>query len=424
MTSDDSQTPTLPDWLSGRGGAADEDDVISVAMASRVGQLRSANHVRYEAVPDDAETAILIVVATVGIVGNCGIILAVLLVPKLRQPCNAFLFHQCLLDLLKSTYCLPLAHSMVGSDAPSFCGLIGGSYILFVTSSSFNLLAMVMNESYQLNDLLINVGESRNYCCVVFGIFIIWFSSIVMNLGVAFIPGNPSYDGELGLCIFIYGITRNYVLHLLWILLITMALCCTCTYLWKLHRDIRKISYYRLTTLVRATVSIDPKVTTTRLRERSERIQKRRIKSLQHVATKKLFLLVLLTTMFVVFWYPLFVLTLIDPTLAVSYTMYKALTVFAFSNPTITPVVLIFFIHTACCCCGEQTPPADCGPLEEPAVVNPEVADAVANRDPTATTSLWIDHVDDDVRAPVPDADRRGGSLKKPKKNVTWQHPV
>ena len=367
--------------------------------------------------PDLAESVILLSVATVGIVGNCGIILAVLLVPKLRQPSNAFLFHQCLLDLAKSVYCIPFSQSLIGTESVSYCNLMGASYIVLVTSSSFNLLAMVMNEAYQFTDLMLKLTESRNYCCVVFGVFTVWFSSVIMNLGVAFIPGNTSYDWERGMCILLYGITRNYVMHLLWVILVTMALGCTGTYLWKLYQDIRKISYYRLTTLIRATVSIDPELTTPSLRQEHERKQKHHIRWVQHHATKKLFLLILVTSMFTVFWYPLFILTLVDPRVEVPQTTYKALTIFAWSNPTITPIVMFFFIKTTCCCQEQQPLPDSHYHLDDVHASCPESDSLMC---PEATvTNLWIDHVADNVH-PAPPG-RYKSSTGKGKKNVSWQ---
>ena len=300
--------------------------------------------------PNNTEVALLIIVASIGMIGNFGIIIIILVLNSLRRASNAFLFHQSVLDLLKSAYCLPFAQTMVGHQPPGFCSVMGGSYIVFVTASAFNLLAMVMNEAYQFADLMMGIKDSRNYCCVIFGIFMIWFSSIIMNLGVAFIPGNPSFDREMGHCIFVYGITRNYVLHMLWIVLITMALVLTSVYLRMLYLDIKSSSYYRMPTLVRATVSIDTSVRTASQRRQSYVREKHHVKRVLRVTRKKLYLLIILTFLFMLFWYPLFMLTAGDPGFRVAPEIYKTFTIVAWCNPTVTPIILFFFIKTVCCC--------------------------------------------------------------------------
>ena len=197
---------------------------------------------------DSTNAAIIMVISSIGLVANFSILIVILALHNLRKVSNAFIFHHCLLDFIKSAFCLVFAQSLMSEEPPAYCSILGGSYVVFVTTSSFNMLAMVMNEAYQFTDLMLGIKDSRNYCCVSFGIFIIWFSSIIMNLGVTFIPGNPNYDLQTGLCVFIYGVTRNYVLHLLWIIMITLAILLTAAYLHKLRADVKRASYYRLST--------------------------------------------------------------------------------------------------------------------------------------------------------------------------------
>ena len=245
---------------------------------------------------------------------------------------------------------------MMGHQPTMLCSVLGGSYIVFVTTSAFNLLALVMNEAYQFYDLMMSIKDSRNCCCVIFGVFTIWFSSIIMNLGVTVIPGNPSYDRNIGHCVFIYGITRNYVLHMLWIVLVSMALGCTIFYIRKLHLDIKSSSYYRMTTLVRATVTIDTNVRTASQRRQSQFKEKHHVKHVIHVTKKKLLMLTLFVAVFISFWYPLFTLTATDPSMKVTPHVYKILTMLAWSSPTMTPFLLFFMIRSGCCCQPEDVP--------------------------------------------------------------------
>ena len=244
----------------------------------------------------------------------------------------------------------------MGHHPAVLCSLLGGSYIVFVTTSAFNVLALVMNEAYQFYDLMMSIKDSRNCCCVIFGVFTIWFASIIMNLGVTVIPGNPSYDRDMSHCVFVYGISRNYVLHLLWILLVSMALGCTIFYIRKLHMDIKSSSYYRMTTLVRATVTIDTNVRTASQRRQSQFKEKHHVKHVIHVTKKKLITMILFVAAFILFWYPLFTLAATDPYMKASPHIYKILTMLAWSSPTITPFLLFFMIRSGCCCQPDDVP--------------------------------------------------------------------
>ncbi len=289
-------------------------------------------------------------------VGNFSLLAAILVVGSLRQASNAFLFHQCLLDFLKAACCLPFARSLVTSESAAHCPILASTYIVLITSSSFNMLAMVMNEAYQFSDLTLNMKESRNCYCVLFGVSTTWFGSIIMNLGIAFIPSNRGYNERIDECVFIYGVTHTYVLHILWVLIITMALIMTLTYLWKLRKDINRMSYYRLSTLVRATVYIDPELNTETRQHEHEVQEKEHIQWVQTITTKKLYLLILLSLIFILFWYPYFVLTIVDPFYHVDRLIYITLTIFAWSNPTVTPIILMFYLKTTCCCVEPGVP--------------------------------------------------------------------
>ena len=168
------------------------------------------------------------------------------------------------------------------------------------------------------------------------------------------LPGNPSFDRESSNCVFIYGITRNYVLHCLWIVLVTMGLACTYVYIRMLHLDIKRSSYYSMTTLIKATVSIDISVRTDTQRQMLAKRQKRYARSMQQHTRKKLYLLTTLVTIFVLFWYPLFCVTISDPTFRVSVPVYRILTIIAWINPAITPIIVFFIIKVPTACVSDK----------------------------------------------------------------------
>jgi len=109
-----------------------------------------------------------------------------------------------------------------------------------------------------------------------------------------------------------------------------------------------------MTTLIKATIAIDTKVRTTSQRRQSEMREKRHVKEIAKKTKQRLYLLIFLVSVFVLFWYPLFFVTASDPTFRVSPFAYKSLTMFAWTNPAVTPFVLFFFIKTKCCCQDEE----------------------------------------------------------------------
>ena len=307
--------------------------------------------------PEDSSTSavILYVTGVIGMVGNFAIMATIMGVKHLRRASNAFLFHHSFIDFLKASYCMPFAGSLISHEPPYFCDVIGGSYVVFITTSSFNLLAMVMNEGYQFSDATLGLKDSRNYCCVIFGIFMLWMTSFILNLGVAFIPGSPSFNNRIGHCMFVYGIARNYVLHVLWIFLVSLAIVLTFLYFRQLYSDIRRTSYYRFTTLLRATLAMDTDIETPEKRRASISREKHHVKQVQKTTLRKLWLLLMQTFCYIVFWYPLFVLTLIDPKFKEDVQLYKILTILAWSNPVITPFIFLLFIRKECHCQSHLT---------------------------------------------------------------------
>jgi len=86
-----------------------------------------------------------------------------------------------------------MLQSLLSEDTLSDCPLLSASYIVFVTTSAFNILAVAINEIYHFTNTVMGI-HPNNKCCVAFGLSIIWFASIIVNLGVAFLPSNPSFD--------------------------------------------------------------------------------------------------------------------------------------------------------------------------------------------------------------------------------------
>lgn len=74
------------------------------------------------------------------------------------------------------------------------CKVIGVVYIVLVTISAFNMTAMTINESYHFSNRIANTKIRENLYCVMFGLSITWITSIIINLGIAFVPDNSSLN--------------------------------------------------------------------------------------------------------------------------------------------------------------------------------------------------------------------------------------
>jgi hypothetical protein len=89
-------------------------------------------------------------VAVVGGVGNFALFMATLACTRFRRSACAFLSHHCLLDGVKSLFCVPFALALLlDIDIPS-CGAVGAAYVFLMTLSAYNLLAIHINNEYTL----------------------------------------------------------------------------------------------------------------------------------------------------------------------------------------------------------------------------------------------------------------------------------
>lgn len=280
-------------------------------------------------------------IACTGILTNLILLLIFCFLPNLRRPANAFLLHQCLLDAIRSAYCIPF--SIIEVRPPTVCSALAGTYIVLVTCASFNLLTIVMNEVYSFSDITLGVNASQNCCCVWFALVIIWFAAIITNLGVAFMPGGRSAEQ----CEFLAGVTSNYVLHVVWLLLELMATLMTISFLRRMSKDVSRCNYYRLSTLVRATVSIDPTVQTYSQRRRSVMIDKRNIRETVRMMNYKLRILTTYTTLFIIMCLPLLSLYAIEPWINATPETFQFLSMLAWSQPLLTPFAVYSLIRAS-----------------------------------------------------------------------------
>ena len=98
------------------------------------------------------EGGVLLTVAVVGGIGNLILFSTTTACSKFQNTSSAFLSHHCFLDMVKSLYCVPFALALLLELDIPHCNVFGASYIFLMTLSAYNLLALHINEEYQLTD--------------------------------------------------------------------------------------------------------------------------------------------------------------------------------------------------------------------------------------------------------------------------------
>merc|ERR1712080_246913 len=119
--------------------------------------------------------------------------MAIILIKRpLRRWSQGLIFHQALVDCARAGILLPLGRSIFLCQAISKCSLVETAFLLLVTVSTVNLLTTVLNDApVQPEDDDDNTALALKDSpqCVTFGLFMIWFSSITVNLGPTFLSG-------------------------------------------------------------------------------------------------------------------------------------------------------------------------------------------------------------------------------------------
>jgi len=102
--------------------------------------------------------------------------------------------------------------------------LIYSSYVVIVTASGFNIVAMVCCEAYAFGERsgggggasssvrqgATGIASDHNETggsvgCAVFGVLMVYIFSIIVHLGPTIIGGDFNYNDLIGNCIFVYG---------------------------------------------------------------------------------------------------------------------------------------------------------------------------------------------------------------------------
>ena len=312
--------------------ASDNNDIKPVpATASNLSQ--TSNMASQDT--DHREAYYLYLMGTVGMVLNLVVVVTILLRRTLRKMTSAFLIHCCFLNFLKSMYCIPFGYNLTHPTEVGDCSFQGSSYIIIITASAFNLMAMICTEAYTFGETNIGGNSRGSVCCVLFGILTVYVTSTIVHLGPTLIGGYFEFNKDIGSCAFILGEAMGYIANIMWIMIITLTFIGASHFLCKFYKEIQMNQPNRVSMLVRTSITImdDPH------RKQSTSSIRALVEDSKHRA--KIFVMTVIE--FIICWYPLFLLLIIDVNFKVSPKVYQAFSFIAWSQGSIEPILYILF---------------------------------------------------------------------------------
>ena len=117
---------------------------------------------------------------------------------------SAFLIHASVLNLLKAAFCIAFGLNLLSSadetpeNQPANCAAQGSAFIVLVTTSAINMVAMVCTEAYTFGEENVGGDASGTRCCVLFGIMVVYVTSVILHLGPTLIGGDIVYNPDIG----------------------------------------------------------------------------------------------------------------------------------------------------------------------------------------------------------------------------------
>ena len=182
----------------------------------------------------------------------------------------AFVFHQVVIDLIRLTYSYFYANSMeIESKSPydsltreepaidasagsihmeilykKHCVRMALGYSVLNMVTIINILSILISETCRFYDLKLSSTDTSNYCCILFGIILIWISSLIiisslMLVGVAD-SAAPTwhcnlYESE--------STTRFLVINIVWFMVIMFIVIISFFYSCSLYKELSSLDY-------------------------------------------------------------------------------------------------------------------------------------------------------------------------------------
>ena len=284
----------------------------------------------------------------------------------------AFVFHQTLVDLLRIFYSLFYAnrlyfdykriyleetsHEINQNDLivkinqndttyfmnnfyEKYCTQMASFYSVLTMVTIVNILTILISETCRFYDLKLNSSDTSNYCCVLFGIMLIWISSLIiisslMLVGVAD-SAAPTWRCDLGES---ESTTRSLVINIVWFLLIAFVLLIAFSYSFSLYKELTSMEFNEDNSTTAALLNPSLVDFYSELLDRHLKIVKE--------TTKRLFILVLLIVLFCLTFLPNFITTVLKNTIntnLISLNPYNLISsIINLSNSSLNSIVLLF----------------------------------------------------------------------------------
>ncbi|XP_077262330.1 uncharacterized protein LOC143897499 isoform X1 [Temnothorax americanus] len=352
------------------------------------------------------EATVIFSLGALGMGANIILMTLILAKRQLRRWSQGLLFHQAMVDCARAAILLPLGSSILNCQPVNKCSLVETAFLLLVTVSTVNMLTTVLNdspvfpESDEEADLTAPLLMDSPQC-VLFGTFMIWFASITINLGPTFLSGALAANTESGhntpSCPLIHGPFRHYILNALWIVINIICVALTLFHLRKLHRDLTKanVEAVRVAGLVTTLVNVtgghqgatnalatedgDTRNGTTPKRTgaiEEHRKMRNYLRRMEREGVQRVKMFLVITAAYVLFWGPLFFVTLVHHPVIGNPTGYEVTLHIAYVHAFVNPALFLALhrglrqgMTDVCCGCCESIArwilgPAAAGPMQ------------------------------------------------------------
>lgn len=123
-----------------------------------------------------------------------------------------------------------------------YCVQMASLYSVLTMVTIVNILTILISETCRFYDLKFNSSDTSNYCCVLFGILLIWASSLIiisslMLVGVAD-SAAPTWNCDLGES---EATTRSLVINIVWFFLVSFIILIAFTYSISLYKELNRL---------------------------------------------------------------------------------------------------------------------------------------------------------------------------------------
>lgn len=279
------------------------------------------------------EAYYLYFIAVTGMLLNIFMVVAILVRKPLRKMTSGFMIHACFLDFTKSAYCIPIATNLLSQSTPTDCNFFGATFVILITISVFNMVAMVCTEAYTFGEKNIGGNSKGTVICITFGVVLVYIGSVILHLGPTLIGGHFEFQPDIGSCSFTFGKQTGYVAHVMWAVITTVAMIAVIHFIHRLYKEIQINRPNRVSFLVRTSITVMDTATSSTCR----------LRKIIRDATHRAKIFILNTVVFIVCWYPYFLLIIIDKDFKVPPKVYQAFAFIAWSHGAIQPILYILF---------------------------------------------------------------------------------